>query len=74
MNIRAEITIDLHADDFIVAADHQRKIEELHLAIAGVYPQAALHLRERRPPRTPRRIMEIRPAQNRTGAVSEYLD
>jgi hypothetical protein len=48
MRLRAQITIDIEARDFVDAADHQRRLEELVQEIKGEYSQAELQLRERR--------------------------
>jgi hypothetical protein len=74
MKIRAEIIIELNAADFIDAAEHQRRIEELHGAVAAAYPDAVLHLRERRERKIARRIFEPRPVLHQTGRVNEYAE
>ena len=48
MRLRAQITIDIDAKDFVDAADHQRRLEALVTSIKQEYHQAALLLRERR--------------------------
>ena len=48
MRLRALITIDIDADDYVDAADHQRRLQTLIESIKADYPQAALQLRERR--------------------------
>jgi hypothetical protein len=48
MRLRALITIDIDADDYVDAADHQRRLQTLVEAIQADYPQASLQLRERR--------------------------
>lgn len=57
--LRAQITIDLIADDFVCAADHQRRIESLMGAIKDAYGEALLEFRERRP----RPARKLRPAR-----------
>lgn len=74
MKIRAEIIIELNADDFIAAAEHQRRIQDLHAGVAATYPDAVLHLRERRERKMSRRIFEERPVFHQTGRVSEYAE
>jgi len=71
--LRAQITIDLQAEDFVRAADHQRRIESLMGAIRDVYQEAALEFRERRP-RPARTLGERRPIRHYTGVVAEYED
>lgn len=72
MRLRAHITIDIEADDFVAAADHQRAVERALAGIKADYPQAALDFRERRV-RTDARPMAvpISPRQQ-TGAVHSY--
>lgn len=69
--LRAQITIDLTADDFVCAADHQRRIETLMGAIKDVYGEAALEFRERRP-RPPRKLRRAETMRHYTGAVEIY--
>lgn len=60
MRLRAQITIDIEARDFVDAADHQRKLEDLVQSIKREYSQAALLLRERRE----RGSSDLRPSLN----------
>ena len=69
--LRAQITIDLNAEDFVGAADHQRRIEELMQAVKRVYTEAQLEFRERRP-RPPRSLPPPRPIKHFTSAAAEY--
>lgn len=69
--LRAQITIDLTADDFVCAADHQRRIESLMGAIKDAYAEAALEFRERRP-RPARRLRPQKALKPYTGAVASY--
>ncbi|MBU1538164.1 MAG: hypothetical protein KKC29_02380 [Alphaproteobacteria bacterium] len=48
MKLRAQITIDILANDFVDAAEHQRRIEVLMQAVQQEYHQAELMFRERR--------------------------
>lgn len=48
MKLRAVVTIDVEAADFVEAADHQRRIEELMEPLQAAYPGADLTFRERR--------------------------
>jgi len=73
IDLRATITIDLSADDFIVAADHQRKIETLMKSIMDEYASAILEIKERRP-FTRRRRRPDAPLRHYTGRLSTYED
>jgi len=73
IQLRAQVTIDLNANDFASAADHQRSIEDLMTAIRARYPAAELEFRERRP-RPPRALPMKGPMRHYTGAVIDYAD
>jgi hypothetical protein len=73
ISLRAQVIIDLKANDFASAADHQRSIEDLMTAIRARYPEAALEFRERRP-RPPRALPMKGPMRHYTGAVLDYGD
>ncbi len=69
--LRAQITIDLTADDFVCAADHQRRIESLMGAIKDAYAEALLEFRERRP-RPTRKLRPALAARAYEGALPVY--
>lgn len=71
--LRAQITIDVRAEDFVGAAEHQRRLEELMTSIRGLYSEANLVFRERRP-RPARTLPRQRAVRHYTGAVAEYGD
>lgn len=48
MRLRAQITIDITANDYVDAAQHQRYIEQFITTIKEKYPRAVLSIRERR--------------------------
>jgi hypothetical protein len=72
LRLRAQITIDIEAADFVAAADHQHRVEDFVEGIRQVYSDASLVLKERRVlagPREPR----PEPAQRRpTGRLNSY--
>lgn len=74
MRLRAEITIEIDADDFVVAADHQRRVESLLNQVREAYPQAGLLLRERKERTAARRFRPEEPLRERTGRLSQYAD
>jgi hypothetical protein len=49
MVLCGQISIELSVDDFVAAADHQRRFQDLLALIREAYPNATLTLRERRP-------------------------
>ena len=61
MRLRASITIDIEADDYVEAAAHQRRLQELFEAVSAAYPGAEFQFRERR----------VRAARRAVGPVSE---
>jgi hypothetical protein len=73
MKLRAQITIDILAEDFRDAAEHQARVEGLMQAVRREYGQASLEFRERRdrPPRRP--PAGVAPARlHYTGRLHEY--
>ena len=48
MRLRASITVDIDAADYVEAAAHQRRLQALFEAVAAAYPEADFQFRERR--------------------------
>jgi hypothetical protein len=48
MKLCGQISIELTVDDFVAAADHQRRLERLLADVRQTYPDATLAMRERR--------------------------
>lgn len=48
MKLCGQISIELTVDDFVEAADHQKRLEALLKLIKDSYPDATLAMRERR--------------------------
>ena len=74
MRLRAHITIDIDANDFIAAADHQRAVQAMLDQVQDLYPQAKLEFRERRDRTDVRPRQESPPLRQSTGAVHRYLE
>lgn len=74
MRLRAHITIDIDAADFVSAAEHQRRVEQLLAIVKQQYANANLELRERRERSEP--VSEGRPVKpgRPTGALNNYED
>jgi hypothetical protein len=70
IHLRAVITIEFEADDFVAAAAHQNTLETLISKLAENYPDARLTLRERRD-RGPKEA-DVRPLRLTTGRVHRY--
>jgi hypothetical protein len=74
MRLRAHITIDIDAADFVSAADHQRRVESILDIVKQDYAQAHLELRERRErTEAPANDRPIKPGRP-TGALNLYED
>ena len=48
MKLCGQISVELSVDDFIEAADHQRRLEDILRLVRDSYPEATLAMRERR--------------------------
>ena len=74
MKLRAQFTIDVDADDFLAAADHQRRFQDLLKSLKQHYRQAELDFRERRtrPPVSLRGAAA--PVRRPTGRLHAYED
>jgi hypothetical protein len=73
LRLRAEIVIELDATDFVEAASHQNRLEQLLDQLHDVYPRARLSIRERRD-RGPRPPASLRPNGRTTGRLHKYDD
>lgn len=75
MKLRAQITIDMDADDYIAAAEFQRQMQGLMADVRRQYEQADLELRECRPSggrAKPRSNYPMERSTYRTGALHVY--
>lgn len=75
LRLRAEITIDLDAADFLEAAEHQRRIEELIESVRQEYSQATFAFRPRRGPRNKKNVAAAQRApeiKHYTGRLHAY--
>ena len=48
MRLRAQIVVDIDADDYVEAAEHQSALQHYLTEIQTRYPNASLTMRERR--------------------------
>jgi len=48
MRLRAQIVVDIDADDYVEAAEHQNTLQRYLTDIQSRYPNASLSMRERR--------------------------
>lgn len=72
MRLRAQIIIDVEADDFATAAEHQKRLEDLYREVRHHYEQARFDFRQRRL-RTGRNDRPSQP-QHYTGRMSSYRE
>ncbi len=72
MRIRAQITIDIEAQDFVEAADHQKRLETIVNAVRADYAQAELALRERRERAAGRSVPPQADIVHYTGKLNTY--
>ena len=70
MKLRADFVVEIEVDDFIAAADHQRRLERLLAAMQSEYGQVRFSFNERRV-RTAD-ASRSGPRQTRTGNLHEY--
>jgi hypothetical protein len=71
MKLCGQISVEVNVDDFVEAADHQRRLEEILQLVRKSYPEAALAMRERRD----RKPMSLAPAPRPpSGTLNRYED
>jgi hypothetical protein len=70
MKLSGQISIDLTVDDFVQAADHQRRLEGLLNLIRATYPDATLAMRERRE----RKALGLAPAASPAAGARAVYD
>jgi hypothetical protein len=74
MKLRALLTIDIDTEDFVSAADHQRRVQRILGEVKKDYPSASLELKERRP-RPPALPLEAdRSVRQHTGRLHAYSE
>lgn len=77
MLLRAQISIDIEAADFVEAAEHQRMLETLLTDVRERYAEAVLDIRERRtrgPAVSASRAAPRRAYEPNTGRLHAYVD
>jgi hypothetical protein len=73
MKLCGQISVELTVGDYIEAADHQRRLEDILRLVRDAYPDAKLAMRERRQRKAlpTSRAMPHTPV---TGALSRYVE
>src|SRR6478609_5448792 len=71
MKLCGQISVELNVDDYIEAADHQKRLEDILKLVRDAYPEATLAMRERRQ-RKAMPLTRAAPRAGRTGALNRY--
>ncbi len=75
MKLRAVITVDIDAADFVEAAEHQQRLEGLLADLNAAYPHARLAFQERRQRRTGDPTSQTAsPPKHATGRLNVYAE
>ena len=72
MKLRAEVVIDLEAEDYIVAAEHQRFVETIFAEVKQRYDAATLSFRQLRERREAAAASPLPRFRHHTGALAAY--
>lgn len=73
MKLWGQISVELNVGDYVEAADHQKKLEDILRLVRASYPDAQLAMRERRQ-RRPTPVVRPMPPQAGTGRLNTYAD
>ncbi len=71
MKLSGQISVELTVDDYIQAADHQKRLEDILKLVRDAYPNATLAMRERRQ-RKAAPLTRAAPRAAATGALHRY--
>ena len=73
MKLCGQISVELSVGDYIEAADHQKRLEDILKLVRDAYPCATLAMRERRQ-RKQLALTRAAPRSAATGALNRYAD
>jgi hypothetical protein len=73
MKLCGQISVELSVGDYIEAADHQKRLEDILKLVRDAYPDATLAMRERRQ-RKAIPLARATPRTASTGALNRYSD
>src|SRR5258705_5298215 len=73
MKLCGQISVELNVGDYIEAADHQKRLEDILKLVRDAYPDATLAMRERRQ-RKAMPLTRAAPHSAATGALNRYAD
>src|SRR5579859_2538110 len=73
MKLCGQISVELNVGDYIEAADHQKRLEDILKLVRDAYPDATLAMRERRQ-RKALPLTRAAPRSAATGVLNRYDD
>ena len=73
MKLCGQISVELTVGDYVEAADHQKRLEEILRQVRDAYPDAKLAMRERRQ-RKSLPLSRATPRSAVTGALNRYVE
>ncbi|KRB52240.1 MAG: hypothetical protein V4514_16430 [Pseudomonadota bacterium] len=73
MKLWGQISVELDVGDYVEAADHQKRLEDILAQVQAIYPAATLAMRERRQ-RRPTPAVRALPPNAGTGRLNVYSE
>lgn len=73
MKLWGQISVELDVGDYVEAADHQKRLEDILAQVQAAYPAATLAMRERRQ-RRPTPAVRALPPNTGTGRLNAYSE
>lgn len=73
MKLWGQISVELTVGDYVEAADHQRRLEEILRLVRDSYPDATLSMRERRQRKSQPQVRAL-PGSATTGKLNDYFE
>lgn len=73
MKLWGQISVELTVGDYVEAADHQRRLEDILRLVKDAYPEATLSMRERRQ-RKAQPLVRALPRSATTGKLNDYYE
>lgn len=73
MKLWGQISVELTVGDYVEAADHQRRLEDILRLVKDAYPEATLCMRERRQ-RKSQPMVRALPRSATTGKLNAYYE
>lgn len=73
MKLWGQISVELNVGDYVEAADHQKRLEDILRQVRELYPDAKLAMRERRQRRSTPVVRALPPGAG-TGRLNAYAE